>query len=204
MPPMKRKVYRRRRRVGKADMALRMVRKLNRSIEIKKVQEDYVNVPATTPINPGGVAVALTTVALGTDGYERVGEKISPKYINLRGLAYLNTASAFIRIIVVQHRQAQLASNLILQSTSAGAEMCAPYNQEWKVNFTVLWDKTLTIDSNNVGQQFRKRIKLRSPIYFNQGSSTPLRGGVTCYLFSSNSANTPYMNLAWEHCFTDA
>jgi len=202
---MVKRIYTRRRRAaGKADLALKMVRKLNRSVEVKHNADDYVNVPGTDPINPAGVAIGLSSIALGTDGYERVGEKVAPKYLDLRCLMYQNSgASAFIRVVIVKHKQAQVSSDLILQSTAVGGETIAPYNIEWKPTFKVLYDRQFVIDSNNVGQSFHKRIKLNGQIVYNQGSPTPLAGGYTMYVYSSASTNTPYLNVAWDLGFTD-
>lgn len=157
------KRYYRRKPVPK-DYKLATVKKVknlvNRNVERKWIQAYTGSVPGTpgfiTNLDEVGTFQQLNMIPQGVDAGQRIGYTIKHKYLNLRYLVSSGTQRVTnIRVIIFWMRQTSGGSIFVNANTlfqapfTAGGTFVpiAPYNQQLKGNYEVIYDRTHTLQS---------------------------------------------------------
>jgi len=205
----------------------RRITKLEKSPETKYI--DYVmSQPATT----GGVAASLIShMDDGPDYNERIGNKITAKRVYLQYRLVFSTLTAWqLRIIVGWDKQAngqtglqlftgtspttQELSSALLDDRAGMVSINAPYNQNTKDRYKVLYDRTFNINPDSAALpddyvvNIRKMINLNNAVVmYSAGTSTidalPSRNLFVTYYYSFSVDNTVQMNLTSRFFYTD-
>jgi len=176
---------------GEINVAVRKA--LDRREELK-IKDTTFNVSSTL----AGTVVDLSSIAQGTTEATRIGNRISPKYLDIRASVHVADATNVLRVVVFQWHLddgavVPTASNILQAGLVTGNwGPWAGYNNDERNAFSVLgdWVWQLNAASSNTSVDFVRRIKrkMRQPEY----AGTLLTGTSKIYmLLISDSAAAP-------------
>lgn len=212
----------------KVDKSLsRRITKLERSPEVKYLDYTTDSVPTT-----GGVAFSLIShMDDGPDYNERVANKITAKRVYLQYRLVFGSQDPWqLRLICGWDKQTNGAtglqlfsgsspttlelSNALLDNRSGMVSINAPYNQNTKERFKILYDRTFNINPNDKAGSLdyvvnvRKMINLNNAVVmYSEGTSTidalPSRNLFVAYYYSLSTDPSIQMNFTSRFFYTD-
>lgn len=211
----------------KVDKSLsRRITKLEKSPESKYLDYTTTALPTT-----GGIAFSLIShMDDGPDYNERIGSKITAKRVYLQYRIVLDSLQPYqIRIIAGWDKQANGTSGLqlftgtspttqelsqaLLDDRSSMVTINAPYNQNTKERYKILYDRTFNINpSNSVPANYvinaRKMINLNNAVVmYSEGTATidalPSRNLFVTYYYSLSTSPVSQMNFTSRFFYTD-
>jgi len=182
-------------------------KQIKEEIEVKS----YDGVTGTTPANWSGLISTGLCLPQQGDAYTmRIGDKITVTGMDLRyavqpGVTNVNQA---IRVIILVSREnTTSAVSDVLESSYLGT-VHAPYaffNRHKRQDFRILHDQTHEFDLNsgNMQQWIRKKIKVRFPIVFDAGAQTVQQNQLRYIVVSNVAASAPTIQFASRTYYTD-
>lgn len=182
------------------------VRKLKSNREVH--YHDELNTGYRIPYDVDRTVV-LCDPAQGVARTERVGDSISPYYVDIRGqLKCPASTGSTVRITLIQSKQrfipqttASTGITSVWDRAASGQAPLSTFTFENRDHFTVLWDKTFELgaagSSNDVVNWHLKK-KITRPIKYDAGATT-FEGGALYLLQTSdfNNASTVAPNSVW-------
>ncbi len=220
MPP--KKVYRKRRTYRKkysaaktAYRALRMVKQIKRSEEIKKADSTHFNTPKS--IDQLGYIYNLSECSQGSSQYTRIGLDVLAKYVTVNGVlsipsAAIINAQQVVRFIVFQDRQevssATPALTELLETTGTNLAPYSLYNRTTVGRFNVLRDFKVTLTQQypvrpiKINLSFKKPHKIR---FSGNGLTQNQRGSIWIAVLSNipTATNNPTFQATSRFGFSD-
>jgi len=168
-----------------------------RGLQLTEGEFKAVDVAATTAINSATAVALLNGIAPGSDIDERVGREVMMKSIQFKAVTYATPATGedqLHRVLIVYDRQTN-ATALTAAEVLSTANVLAPRNLENRKRFSILFDRTYTINDSDEPGTFRT-IKfyrhLKHPITFNAGVAGTVAdittGSVYLVMIGSNAA----------------
>lgn len=168
----------------------RQVSSLNRMVELKSHRSWFNN----TGVGVGGYLLELSQVPEGDTSQSRTGLHIVPTLLDMRWQFESETADASsdFRLMIVQAKQGiPTGANFPAAFQGIAPADLARYN--------VLYDQLVTVNNEHVGdgtggvvavtvyKTFHKTIKLNRKIWFNDGGSTAVNGGIYLYVVTTST-----------------
>jgi len=155
---------------------------LNKEVEMKSSIVTVTEQSLNTLTSPASVVI-LNTIAQGTTQAARTGNKISPKFLNVRGSVHVNPSDTaqYVRLMIIQavNDADGLTDLLELNNATygpAGTDVAAIYGRLNTTKYRLLATRTFKIGyTNNFhgSHLFNMNIKLSGNMYYDQGSNTP-------------------------------
>lgn len=149
-----------------------------------------------TSVSYNGVILPLSDIPVGTGDTERIGDKIKPVSIQLRGNVVASDNTNMFRMVVFRWKPSFNADtpipSEILQVVGSTSATNSPYNHDRRSQFTVVKDVVMNLDLIGFPQKLIKfSKKLTGSIKYNSGSTTDAMNGLYV-LFISDSAAIPH------------
>jgi len=211
----------------KVDKSLsRRITKLEKAPEIK-----YLDYTSTASPTTGGVGYSLINhMDDGPDYNERIGNKITAKRVYIQFRLAFDSLPMQYRIIIGWDKQTnggatlplftgsapatELLSTALLDNRSGMVTVNAPYNQNTKERYKILYDRVFNINPNNIteaGPTFfnvKKMINLNNAIVlYSDGDQTidalPSKNLFAISYFSLYTGNAPQLNFTSRFFYTD-
>lgn len=202
--------YYKKRRPSKANagfQALREIKNLRREM-VQKEEVKYWDIEqASTTITSTAVFTSLSNPVLGSGAVNRIGDRITAKYITLKIEAVYNlTATSNVLRVIIFNLKSSATPNVndILEQTST-IKVNSPYNKRPSYPFKILYDKRIAVNAggpqNWVDDQ---SIKLNIPITFDSLGGGG-RGDSQLWMLqvSDEATNGPTTNWITRMGFTD-
>jgi len=193
---------------------------------------------AGAEMDPTPNVLCLNAITQGDGESQRDGRKVVIKSLQIKGMINADTvansadppAGRLIRILVVQDKQTNGAtglqlfsgsspttlelSNALLDNRSGMVSINAPYNQNTKERFKILYDRTFNINPNDKAGSLdyvvnvRKMINLNNAVVmYSEGTSTidalPSRNLFVAYYYSLSTDPSIQMNFTSRFFYTD-
>lgn len=193
----------------------RRVRKLER--KVKKIVPPEVKrfVRSDQDVTPNytGEIFNLSAIAQGTTDSERIGDQVHAAYLNWRSTFTLVDTPANeqnVRVIVFRDINNTItAVNQVLYPSAVGTvgAVNAPYNQQQRGRFVVLYDKSFAMCNYAGGipnriVNFKK--KLNFPIELNNTDTSIYKNSLKCLLITDIATSAMAHDFYSEILFTDA
>lgn len=205
------------------------IKKIQSAIELKYVDNLYSSQVDNTPD-----LYLLNVMPAGTNPNNRIGNKVNATSIQFRGTLISNSLAldpTQVRIIVFWDQQANGAAPPIEGSTTAGTEglldvtvvtqpIMAPYSMEAQKRFSILYDKTYTInpqvgvpgDEENsvvpVSLYIKKKIQLSRVVKYDNAAGGTIADIQTNSLYmvaiSDRATEVPTFTFGSRFIFKDA
>lgn len=179
--------------------------------------QSYAPLAVTNTMSgPGAVLTCLTNVTQGVGDSDRIGDTLTPIRLNFRYTLNYGDTYNNVRVILFRWKPAAAISgafpngNQILNvagMTVAENFPLAPYNRDLVDQYTILYDRTHTLNSVNSINAISKKVSLKlskKEIRFTAATSDHSRG---IWLFAiSDSAGVPNPGLIFtsELLYTDS
>lgn len=208
---MRRKFYKKKRFFKKrtykkkstATRALRKVNYLTRVVKPEKKFKDFISTGFS--ISPSPAIFSLVNVAGGSNVNERVGNKLTPRYIfgRFEFISDPTPPYTFIRMIVFQDLQQQLAVTPSMTDVLQSVDTRSPLNVANKGRFKILRDKLFGMNNTTRNfVSFKKNIRLNGTIQYSDATGTNIQqNGIYIAFLSSEPTNPPlgsyYLRLSW-------
>lgn len=180
----------------------------------KKYKDTSVNSISVT--TSGTLFDALNLIPRGTsDNSERVGDRITPKALQVRFRTYLTTSAAadrsnMVRCVVFQWFNTSVAP-VIADVLEAVGTTNAPqifYKFDNRLKFRVLYDKTLSLSYEGPSTAMHKSmiIKRMRPMQYSGPNSTDITSNGLYYFFISDSGvvDHPSVDAVFRLTYVDA
>lgn len=180
---------------------------VQRAIKRNETPRAYYNAQSAVTVAYDNPHIAdLTVISQGDDAHNRAGNKIRPRYIEVRAEVDIATGNLpkVCRIMLIQWRKDSNLStpginiagtNTVLAgSGGTGSEFLAPFFLEFEPYFTVLWDKTVVLDGTDNGHYVKILIprKKLANITYNEDASTAGKQHVYLLATSNKSNSSGY------------
>ena len=142
----------------------------------------------------------LNAIASGGGAYQRVGNKINPTFLNVRGSAHVDpgVTSQFVRILILECDVGDDALTDLMETDTAtyapaSGDLSAMYGRVNPTRYKTLVSKVLKVGRDhgfNGAQLFNFNIKLKGSMYFEQGSgTTPQKRKIVLLAFNRRTDN---------------
>lgn len=212
----------------KVDKSLsRRITRLEKAPETKYI--DYVT--SATPTTSGVAFSLISHMDDGPDYNERIGNKITAKRVYIQYRLVFDAIHTWqFRVIAGWDKQAngqtglllftggspttQQLSEALLDDRAGMVSINAPYNQNTKDRYKILYDRTFNINPDNTATtdgyvvNINKMINLNNAIVtYSEGTATidalPSRNLFVTYYYSLSSGTGVQMNFASRFFYTD-
>lgn len=128
----------------------------------------------------------------GTKHYERIGNSILLKQLHIKGYLDYNGADCFVRICIIWDKSDTIGSTAnLLQDSGLVTSVFSHYDRGNRKQFTVVYDKTFWLDSNNPTQIINIKKNLNKHVTFIEGSSDVQTNALKMFIWSNQSATYP-------------
>lgn len=150
----------------------------------------------------------LDQIPQGTAQAQRVGDKVKPYFVTIRGTVAqvaAHTNEDTVRILLIKCKKGNgfvpniaSASTGKVLATQGSVNACwSPIQYENKTEFTILYDKVFTLDGGNTANKSKTFVinkKIMGDVEFVPGTTTPEGGSLYLMGISSTGtgANPPY------------
>lgn len=203
------------RRKGKKRATVpKAVRAYVKSQQTRQLETKYYNIFDQT-LSPdwSGTLFDLTgNIATGTTVATRVGDAVTLREIDWRGIITSADTHNFVRVALFQWR-----ADTSVDTPTAGSvletvnDVLAPvtlWNWDRRAEYKVLWDKTYYLDSaDDTAVQFSGKIgprKLKTPIHYNPGYNTGMNHVFLMVISDSSAISHPQVNWDMRLKYKDA
>lgn len=189
------------------------VKYLKKAVKQNKPDVKYISWNSGySTISSVGSMQNLTGIAQGLTATTRVGDVVQPKRISLTLVAELSTQTSTVaqpvRFILFRDNQQQPDTaptmNDLLQTPSEG--ILSFINVPQQQRFTVLYDKLVPLQSQNLGQWFHKiSIDLsKHKMIFNGPNNTDIqKNGIYLLIVGDQLITLPYFKYLGKMTYTD-
>lgn len=142
--------------------------------------------------------IALNSLVFGTQSYARIGTRIRPRYLNVRGAVHANSEpNQIVKIMVVEHDVAADPLTELLENNSgdiapASADFSATYARANTTKFRVLATKNLRLSYASaywVTREFNLNMKLSGTMHYDLGETVPAKRQISLIWFNRQSNN---------------
>lgn len=155
--------------------------------EVKHVGQNVVDARFNTTISgPGECYPICPNVTEGTDGHQRIGDKIKPKYMIVKGKLMYDTSMAgnyippsTVRLLILSQKNIKVSSEVQtaadtshLLKDNIGTDVARPYNSS---NF----DNLAPINKDLFVVHMDRKVKMRAQIEKNLGDNNTVLGYAT-------------------------
>ncbi len=205
-----RQLYANRKSIG-ADAALiaKLVRDVYYVKTILNVEHKFLDTEIDLAVTAAGIITPLCLVAQGDDNFERVGRRIKPMTLSVRGnlIQHASAVNTQVRLIIFKTKNNQAAVPTIAEvlKTSTPHSMYVLTAQQ--NSFTILSDRTMTLsDVLSTNQNYRLSKKLSGHVDYNgqaADESSQGRGGLYILLISDEATNTPTFDASFRVRYVD-
>jgi len=182
----------------------------------KEIETKHIDAAVSNTVSgPTGLLTDMTLVGQGTGDQVRIGDKIKPVSIEIKGQILANSIidRNLMRIIVFQWHPnstspVPVSSDILLYTGSAANCVISPYQWDTRANFTILHDKTYVLQgnasSNNYLHPFHFKVYPKKAISYIAGSTAGLNK-IYCLVLSDSSAiNFPSIAYIYQMRYKDA
>lgn len=198
--------FKRKRNQSDGSKALKLVRRINRSIE-KKFSDHLAQVD----VGNAGTITNLTTMVQGIKDTERIGDTVTLKSIQLRFNAFMaaGVGNSTARFIIYYDKQNSSANPIdILQNVGGAQSVHSDYHHDRRHEFVILYDNLYSLnDSGASGKIFKRFINLRNKVcQFHAGTTTVNTGAIKLLLIAQTGValEQPGFNYFIRLNYTDA
>lgn len=207
---------RRTKKVFKSKTAAKSVRKIVKKMINKEIESKHIDASvANTVSGPTGLLTDLTLIGQGTGDQTRIGDKLKPVSLEIRGQLLGNTAidRNLLRMIVFQWHPnsaspVPVSSDILLYTASAANAVLSPYQWDTRQNFTILSDKTYQLQgsasSDDYHTYFHLKLSPKRVISFNAGGTTGLNKIYVLCVSDSSAINFPSIQYIYQLRYKDA
>jgi len=194
----KNKVYRVRRKAATKTAAVvkqvvsRMAETKATIISGKEISTSSLTSPTTAQI------VALNTLSQGSPASSRVGTKVTPKYLDVRGSVHLNAdPTQVVKIMIIEHDIGSDPLSELLENNSgdlapAGEDLSAIYARINTTKFKVLASRVMTL-GQSIGyygtKLFHMNVKLSGQMYYDHNEVIPHKRQISLIWFNRQAPN---------------
>lgn len=193
--------YKKKRSVGAK--ALRKVNYLTKVVKPEKKFKDFVNIGFSIGVTP--VVANLCDVASGSAVNERIGNKLTPRFLfgRFEFISDPTPPYVFIRMIIIQDLQQVASSTPALSDVLQTVDTRSALKIANKGRFKILKDKLFGM--NNTTRNFisfKCNVKLNGVLQYTDGTGTNIQhNGLYIMFLSSEPTNPPLgsynLRLSW-------
>ena len=207
----KRKPYKK--TTSKASFAKKVRTVINKQLETKShiVAQTETNVSTLTSPVFATNNFTLNSIPQGDGVNERVGNKITPTFLNVRGLLHVpaDAATQWFRIYVLEHDLGDQFPSDGLESdlgtfTPPTMDTAAIYARVNTTRYKVLATKLVKMGHTQGyfgSQMFNLNIKLKGNMYFEQLGSVPSRRKISLLVYNRRADNDEVLGTTCEISF---
>lgn len=155
---------------------------LNREVEMKNTIVTGTELTLSTLTSPASIYV-LNTVSQGTNQATRTGNRISPKFLNVRGSLHIQPSDSaqYVRLMVIQSTNDSDGLTDLLETNNstygpAGTDVASIYGRLNTTKYRLLASRLCKVGfTNNFygSYLFNMNMKLSGNMYYDQGSNIP-------------------------------
>jgi len=163
---------------------------------------------STVVPNWGGAMTSLVRPAVGDTDLTRTGDKIYIEKIELRlNLFASGAGNATTRFILFRDKGNAMVSNAVLDTTYQGTPnfINTPYDMDFfNKMYTVLYDKTLAVDSvSNAIDIIKISKKVQRQCSYIDGTTSPTSGELWLWYCSSQATPNVFFNMVSRTYYSD-
>ena len=180
---------------------------ISRIVKQFKPEQKYQDLTAGA-VSPSwnGVAYSAIVVGQGTSDKNRIGDQITITRIRFRwnvGYTSASLASNQFRMVIYRDKTATIGTtvtNVLDNNLVATVNACqAPYEEDKRMNFEILYDKTVLLDtvSRFAAQgSYDHTFKTPKLMQYDAGTNTPNKGAI--YIMFITDALAPALGTDWN------
>lgn len=184
--------------------AKKVERVLNKQSELK-----YYYSSLDTTVGTTASILSLSSISQGNSVTTRVGDRVNPTSLSIRGRVAVADAYNLVRILVFKWNNNNLSdsptSAELISNISSGEAITTSAPLVHK-NYKMLLDKTLVVTTDNAARYFKYNIKLNrdKEILFNAGANNGHGLYYVCVVSDSAAASHPDVYLQSRLRFRDS
>lgn len=200
--PYKRRYNRNRRYRKNKSLAVKAYQLAKKAYKMPELKHTAITVADTTPDSTGSIE-ELSVNSAGTSNNGRIGDTILPTSVHMRGRLIKNASATSTQVRIMVFRWISEAPSA-LSDVLVSATVQSFKSENTRFQSEILYDRVITLDSASKDSVFiNKRIKLKKPISYAQGSSAANRNGIWILLLSNEAANTPTLGMETRLFYRD-
>lgn len=172
-------------------------------------ENKYLDVLLLTTELFSGNVYSLSNVPQGDTDITRNGDQLVQRALRVKGNVIVSDTTNMSRLILFRWKNESVpVVGDILSATYVGTPQAphSPYHHDGRTNFTVLYDKTFSVDTYNTQRIFDTGwINLRNKKqYYSGGSSSAEKNGIFALIISDSGAvGNPVTNLVSRMTYQD-
>ncbi len=197
------RVFKRKKTMGTAKKALKMVRKLKRETRLE-LKTKTLNV--TTLFNNSGLIQDIPRIAEGVGFSGRTGIQIRLIDLEFKAWFFRNAVAntTFVRFMVFVDRRQESDSKTGVTNVLELADPTSPINNLNRKRYRVLRDRFFVLIANRDASVMSMRIKLGFVQGYNGSATTDIeKNGVYLLILSNQATNQPTIHYSARLRYTD-
>lgn len=174
-----------------ADMAYKGYRTALYLKNLLNVEQKFLYATYAPTLSRAGVLQDLNVVPTGTTDQTRVGDSILNRNLIIQGHLFSNSVDSTVRIMIIKDKQDTMTAATLLRSNNTAYAPFGTFEKDYRLNYTVLYDKTFVIDSGTPRQVFSTKIALDFHTRFNNATNTINTNSLRSFIICSITTTPP-------------
>lgn len=201
--PYKKRVYKK--RVIKKPVTVKQVKKLITSSQEMKFHDKEFG----STVSTAGTVFAISDIAQGQSDITRIGDQLTVKHIDIRGVAAFTAAADtfnFVRLILVKWNELGVPTVPdILQTVGISSYLSHYVMDTMRMKrFTILHDKTYSVVLNEQIAHWRIKKNVNIKVSYNLATTNSSKGLFMILLSDSNVSLHPYVGFVSRVLYNDS